>query len=244
MEHQTPIGRWNALGTTRAEGPMASYLVLIPLLPLIAAIINLLLGRSITRDKAHWVSIPLVAVAWVLSLAVLYEVHDKSEAIHQNLFTWISSGSFNIPVNLYADQLTAIMLVVVTTVGLLVHIYSTEYMKGDGGYYRFFAYLPLFLFTMLMLVLADNYLVIFFGWEGVGLCSYLLIGFWYKRRSAGNAAKKAFIVNRIGDIGFGLGIMLIFITFGTISFAGEHGVFAQVAEGHTSEKILTGIGIL
>ena len=131
---------------------MASYLVLIPLLPLIAAVINLLLGRSITRDNAHWVSIPAVAVSWVLSLAVLYEVHDKSEAIHQNLFTWIASGSFTIPVNLYADQLTAIMLVVVTTVGLLVHIYSTEYMKGDGGYYRFFAYLPLFVFTMLMLV--------------------------------------------------------------------------------------------
>jgi NADH-quinone oxidoreductase subunit L len=209
---------------------MASYLVLIPLLPLLAAVINLLLGRSITRDRAHWVSIPAVAVSWVLSLAVLYEVHDKSEAIHQNLFTWIASGSFNIPVNLYADQLTAIMLVVVTTVGLLVHIYSTEYMKGDGGYYRFFAYLPLFLFTMLMLVLADNYLVIFFGWEGVGLCSYLLIGFWYKRRSASNAAKKAFIVNRIGDLGFGLGVMFAFWSWGTLQFWGSDGIFARVHE--------------
>ena len=186
---------------------MADYLVLIPLLPLIAAAINLLLGRSITRDNAHWVSIPLVAVSWVLSLAVLYKVHDTDQPIAQHLFPWIPSGSFNVPVNLYADQLTAIMLVVVTTVGLLVHIYSTGYMKGDGGYYRFFAYLPLFLFTMLMLVLADNYLVVFFGWEGVGLCSYLLIGFWYKRRSASNAAKKAFIVNRIGDFGFLIGIL-------------------------------------
>ena len=209
---------------------MADYLVLIPLLPLIAAAINLLLGRSITRDNAHWVSIPLVAVSWVLSLAVLYKVHDTDQPIAQHLFTWIPSGSFNVPVNLYADQLTAIMLVVVTTVGLLVHIYSTGYMKGDGGYYRFFAYLPLFLFTMLMLVLADNYLVVFFGWEGVGLCSYLLIGFWYKRRSASNAAKKAFIVNRIGDLGFGLGIMYAFWSFGTLQFWGEHGIFARVHE--------------
>ena len=104
---------------------------------------------------------------------------------------------------------------------MLVHIYSIGYMHGDGGYYRFFSYLPLFVFTMLMLVLADNYLVIFFGWEGVGLCSYLLIGFYFKRRSASNAAKKAFIVNRIGDLGFGLGIMCVFWPSGTLQFCGQ-----------------------
>jgi NADH-quinone oxidoreductase subunit L len=221
---------------------MADYLILIPLLPLIAAVINLLLGRTVTRDRAHWVSIPAVTVSWICSLLVLRDVHDKGHEIHQNLYTWIPSGSFNVPVNLYADQLTAIMLVVVTTVGLLVHIYSTGYMKGDGAYYRFFAYLPLFVFSMLMLVLADNYMLVFVFWEAVGLCSYLLIGFWFRRRSAGNAAKKAFIVNRIGDLGFGLGIMFIFWTFGTVQFWGENGVFARV--GEASNTTITVIALL
>ena len=119
------------------------------------------------------------------------------------------------------------MLIVVTTVGLLVHVYSIGYMHGDAGFYRFFSYLPLFVFSMLMLVLADNFLVLFIFWEAVGLCSYLLIGYYFQRRSANNAAKKAFIVNRIGDLGFGLGIMLIFSTFGTLDFFGDDGVFAQ-----------------
>src|SRR5215211_1826724 len=127
--------------------------------------------------------------------------------------------------SLYVDQLTAVMLLVVTTVGFLVHVYSVGYMHGDGGYYRFFAYLPLFVFSMLMLVLADNLLLLFVFWEAVGLCSYLLIGFWFRRRSASNAAKKAFIVNRVGDLGFGLGIMLTFWTFGAVSFSD---VFSRV----------------
>jgi NADH-quinone oxidoreductase subunit L len=221
---------------------MADYLILIPLLPLIAAVINLLFGRTVTRNNAHWVSIPAVAVSWIASILVLRDVWDTDHAIHQDLFTWIPSGSFNVQVNLYADQLTAVMLLVVTTVSLLVHIYSVGYMHGDGAYYRFFAYLPLFVFSMLMLVLADNYMVVFFGWEAVGLCSYLLIGYYYKRRSAGNAAKKAFIVNRIGDLGFGLGVMMIFWTFGTLKFWGDDGVFARV--GEASNTTITVIALL
>ncbi|CAN5650503.1 NADH-quinone oxidoreductase subunit L [soil metagenome] len=221
---------------------MADYLILIPLLPLIAAIINLLFGRTVTRDRAHWVSIPAVTVSWICSLLVLREVHDDKQAISHHVYNWIPSGSFNVPVNLYADQLTAVMLVVVTTVGLLVHIYSTGYMHGDGAYYRFFAYLPLFVFSMLMLVLADNYLLVFVFWDAVGLCSYLLIGFWFKRRSASNAAKKAFIVNRIGDLGFGLGIMFIFWTYGTLQFWGPEGVFARV--GEASSTTITVIALL
>jgi NADH-quinone oxidoreductase subunit L len=221
---------------------MADYLILIPLLPLIAAIINLLLGRSVTRHNAHWISVPAVAVSWVCSLLVLRELWNDDHAIEQKLFTWIPSGSFNVPVNLFADQLTAVMLLVVTSVSLLVHIYSIGYMKGDPGYYRFFAYLPLFVFSMLMLVLADNYMMVFFGWEAVGLCSYLLIGFYYKRRSAGNAAKKAFIVNRIGDLGFGLGVMMIFWTFGTLNFWGDEGVFARV--GEAGQTTITAIALL
>ena len=226
---------------------MADWLFLIPLLPLVAFGINILLGRSMIRDKAHLVAIPAVFGSWVLSLLVLLEINDTEHGIGQRLFTWIPSGEFHADVSLYADQLTAIMLMVVTTVGLLVHVYSVGYMHGEDGYYRFFSYLPLFVFSMLMLVLADNLLLLFVFWEAVGLCSFLLIGYYFRRRSAGNAAKKAFIVNRIGDLGFGLGIMLAFWTFGTISFYGEHGLFEQAFE-HEALGIaggtMTAIGIL
>lgn len=226
---------------------MANWLYLIPLLPLAAFVINALFGRAAIREKAYLVSIPAVAASWVLALLVLREVHADGEALHQRLFTWIPSGDFHVDVSLYADQLTAIMLVVVTTVGLLVHIYSVGYMNGDGGFYRFFAYLPLFVFSMLMLVLADNLLLLFVFWEAVGLCSYLLIGYYFRRRSAGNAAKKAFIVNRVGDLGFGLGVIFLFWTVGTVNFYGEDGIFARV-QNHAALGIaggtLTVIGIL
>jgi len=206
---------------------MADLLFLIPLLPLAAFCVNILLGRSVIRDKAHWIAAPAVFGSWLLSILVFLDVYNSGEAIHQRLFTWIPSGDFVVDASLYADQLTAVMLLVVTTVGFLVHVYSVGYMHGDNGYYRFFSYLPLFVFSMLMLVLADNLLLLFVFWEAVGLCSYLLIGYYFRRRSAANAAKKAFIVNRVGDLGFGLGIMLAFWTFGTVAFYGEEGVFAQ-----------------
>ncbi len=226
---------------------MADLLFLIPLLPLAAFCVNIFLGRSVIRDNAHWVALPAVFVSWLLSVFVFLDIRDSGDAISQRLFTWIPAGDFNATVSLYADQLTAVMLLVGTTVGFLVHVYSVGYMHGDGGYYRFFAYLPLFVFSMLMLVLADNLLVLFVFWEAVGLCSYFLIGYFYRRRSAGNAAKKAFIVNRVGDLGFGLGVMLIFWTFGTVNFYGEHGIFEQ-AVNHEALGIaggtLTLIGIL
>jgi NADH-quinone oxidoreductase subunit L len=206
---------------------MSDLLFLIPLLPLAAFCINILLGRSLIRGNAHWVAMPAVFGSWVISLLVLLDINDNEHALSQRLFTWIPAGDFNVTVSLYADQLTAIMLMVVTTVGFLVHVYSVGYMHGDPGFYRFFSYLPLFVFSMLMLVLADNLLVLFVFWEAVGLCSYLLIGYYFRRRSAGNAARKAFIVNRVGDLGFGLGIMLAFWTFGTIAFYGEEGIFEQ-----------------
>jgi len=226
---------------------MEDLLYLIPLLPLVAFAINILLGRSYIRSNAHWVAIPAVAASWILALLVFRDIYDTEHAISQHLFTWIPAGDFVVDVNLYVDQLTAIMLLVVLTVGLLVHIYSVGYMHGDPGFYRFFSYLPLFVFSMLMLVLADNLLVLFVFWEAVGLCSFLLIGYYFRRRSAGNAAKKAFIVNRVGDLGFGLGVMLTFWTFGTISFHGENGIFEQ-AINHEALGIaggtLTAIGIL
>lgn len=221
---------------------MADWLFLIPVLPLLAFAINILLGRWYIKDKAHWIAAPAVFGSWLVSVLVLLDVRDKDHAISQHLFTWIPSGSFNVEVDLYADQLTAVMLMVVTTVSFLVHVYSVGYMHGDPGYYRFFAYLPLFVFSMLMLVLAENLLLLFVFWEAVGLCSYLLIGFWYRRRSASNAAKKAFIVNRIGDLGFGLGIMLTFWTFGTIAFYGDDGIFARAPDIATGT--MTGIALL
>jgi NADH-quinone oxidoreductase subunit L len=226
---------------------MDDLLFLIPLLPLLAFAINLLFGRAFIGNKAHWVALPALGGAWILSLLAFKDVYDSEEAINQHLFTWIPAGDFVVKASLHVDQLAAIMLLVVSTVAFLVHIYSVGYMHGDPGFYRFFAYLPLFTFSMLMLVLSDNLLMLFVFWEAVGLCSYFLIGYYFRRRSAAKAATKAFIVNRVGDVGFGLGIMLAFWTFKTIEFYGEDGIFAQ-AENHAALGIaggtLTAIGLL
>lgn len=192
--------------------------VLIPLLPLIAFFINIIFGRKIIREKAHWISTLAVLSSWVISVITLSEVVN-GKVINRDIYTWIISGNFSVSVGFLIDQLTAVMLIVVTTVSSLVHIYSIGYMHGDKGYYRFFSYLSLFTFSMLMLVMANNFLQLYFGWEAVGLCSYLLIGFWYEKKSASDAGKKAFIVNRFGDFGFGLGVILVFLTFGSLHYA-------------------------
>jgi NADH-quinone oxidoreductase subunit L len=223
---------------------MADYLFLIPGLPLLAFAINAILGRKYIKDKAHWVALPLNFASFVLAVFVFFDVRDKGASISQHLFSWIPSGTFDAEVTFHVDQLSAIMLLVVTSVGFLVHFYSVGYMSGDTGFYRFFSYLSLFVFSMLMLVLANNFLLLFFAWEAVGLCSYALIGYYFKRRSANNAAKKAFIVNRIGDLGFGVGIMWIYSAFGTMNFFGDNGVFAQVDAGTVSGRTLTGIALL
>ena len=223
---------------------MDRYLFLIPLLPLLASGFNLLVSRKYFPEKAHLPAIAGVAGSLVVSLLVFRDINDGKGPLTQHAWEWIGSGSFHVQTGFFADQLTAIMIVMVTFVSLLVHIYSIGYMHGDVSYYRFFSWLPLFVFSMLLLLLADNYLLMFVGWEMVGLCSYLLIGFFHKRRSAADAAVKAFVVNRVGDVGFGIGIMAIFVTFGTISFAGDQGVFAQVNEGDFSTRTLTMIGLL
>ena len=217
---------------------MEQYLFLIPLLPLLAFVVNLLFGRFL-RTAAHWIATPAVFASFLLSLLVFRQISATGQPLRQDLYTWIQSGSFHIGINLFVDQLTAVMLIVVTSVGFLVHVYSKGYMQGDPGFARFFAYLPFFVFSMLMLVLADNFLLLFFFWEGVGLASYLLIGFWFTRRSAANAAQKAFIVNRIGDLAFGLGLIWIFYQFGTLDF-GE--VFARIPTAPAA--VLTGIALL
>ena len=195
---------------------MKTYL-LIPFLPLAAFIINILFGKKLIKDRSHWIATLAVLGSWAVSVATLFDVIG-GRTINEDLYAWIISGGFVVSVGFLVDPLTAVMLIVVTTVSSLVHIYSVGYMHGDKGYYRFYSYLSLFTFSMLMLVMANNFLQLYFGWEAVGLCSYFLIGFWYKKKSASDAGKKAFIVNRFGDFGFGLGVMLIFLTFGTLHY--------------------------
>ncbi len=207
---------------------MNNYL-LVPLLPLAAFLINILLGRNILREKAHWVSIFAVVGSWIVSVMILLDVLD-GKTLDEDVYAWIISGTFKVSVGVLIDQLTAVMLIVVTTCSMLIHIYSVGYMHGDKGYYRFFAYLSLFTFCMLMLVMSNNFLQLYFGWEGVGLCSYFLIGFYFNKKSASDAGKKAFIVNRFGDFGFGLGIIIIFLTFGSVYYGpvfSQAGGFAE-----------------
>jgi NADH-quinone oxidoreductase subunit L len=199
--------------------------VLIVFLPLLGALIAGLLGRQIGDRAAQLVTCSLLLVSAVLSVIVFFEVTGSGQARVTPLFTWFNSGSFQVDWALRVDQLTAVMLIVVSVVSAMVHVYSIGYMHHDKSIPRFFSYLSLFTFAMLMLVTADNFVQLFFGWEGVGLCSYLLIGFWYDRPSANAAAIKAFIVNRIGDFGFALGIMATFYVFSTVQF---DAVFAAV----------------
>jgi NADH-quinone oxidoreductase subunit L len=216
---------------------------LIPILPALAVLINGLLGRHIIRDKAHILAVGTVGLSFLLSLLVILRLLLwPEEPLQATLYEWIFAGSFSVNMGFRVDTLSATMLFVVCGVGFLVHLYSIGYMHGDPSYYRFFTYLNLFMTSMLILVLADNYLLMFVGWEGVGLCSYLLIGFWYNRQSASDAGKKAFIVNRIGDAGFILAMALIFWTTGSLSY---DQVFAKAVEhGAITTGIATAITLL
>src|SRR3989475_9886980 len=208
---------------------------LIPLLPFAAFLIIGLFGHWI-RERAHWIAVPAVGISFLLSAWIFTEV-AKGEPIHVTLYSWIASGTFDVSIGLYIDRLTAAMLLLVTVVSGLVHVYPIGYMHGEPGYARFFAYVALFTFSMLMLVMADNFLQLYMFWEAVGLCSSLLIGHWYERKTACDAATKAFIVNRVGDFGFGLGVMLIFAVFGTLQYdqVFAHAVIEGRSEEHTSE---------
>jgi NADH-quinone oxidoreductase subunit L len=202
--------------------PVLTYLWIIPLLPLLGAAVNGIFGRGWKKNVVTGVALSSTTLAFLAALELVREFVDlpaNQIPWTQSYFTWISAGGFRADFSLQVDQLTVIMLLVVTGVGWLIHIYSTGYMHDDPGYQRFFSYLNLFMFFMLLLVLAANYLLMFVGWEGVGLCSYLLIGFFFLKQSATNAGNKAFWVNRIGDFGFILGLLLILRTFGTLDFA-------------------------
>ena len=200
---------------------METLIPLIAALPLGGFAFTALFGRRLGK-RAFVVPVLAVVASWLIAMVVVYGALTGQEPFGEHgvgvhLWTWIPAGAFQVDFGFFVDNLTACLLIVVTTIGMLVHIYSIGYMSHDKGYWRFFAYLNLFMFSMLLLVLADNFLLLFAGWELVGLSSYLLIGFWYGRRSAALAAKKAFIVNRVGDVGFALGIMAIWVNLGTLN---------------------------
>jgi NADH-quinone oxidoreductase subunit L len=191
---------------------------LIPVLPLAGFLINGLAGKRLPNLVVSLIACASVVASFGWVVKILAALGPLEAAYVESYFTWIQSGTFQVGVDLSVDRLTAVMLLVVTGIGSLIHIYAVGYMAHEGGYYRFFAYLNLFMFFMLILVLGGNFLLMFVGWEGVGLCSYLLIGFYILKKSAGDAAKKAFIVNRIGDFGFTLAMFLIVVNFGTLDF--------------------------
>jgi NADH-quinone oxidoreductase subunit L len=203
---------------------MSEYIWLVPACPLLGVVVNGLFGR-VLRDRAHWVAVPAAGLAFLVALLIAREV-GAGRTLDLNLYPWVVAGDFQASIGFLVDPLSTVMMLTVTFVGLLIHIYSIGYMHGDPGYPRFFAYLNLFMFAMLMLVLANNYLLMFLGWEGVGLCSYLLIGFWYEKKTATDAGNKAFLVNRVGDAGFLLGLFILWSTCGTLQYAE---VFAQAA---------------
>jgi len=204
---------------------MAEYLFLVPLFPLIGFLINGLLIGRLPKPLISLIGCGSVGLSFLLSCSLFFELKalaPEAREITQTLFTWISVGQspdqFHVSIGYLLDPLSAIMILVVTGVGFLIHVYSIGYMAHDKGYGRYFAYMNLFAFAMLTLVLADNFLFLFVGWEGVGLCSYLLIGFWYEKKSASDAGKKAFIVNRIGDFGFLIGVFIIFWSVKSLDF--------------------------
>src|SRR5271170_2520784 len=192
---------------------------LIPIFPLLGFLANGLFGRRIPKALINTIAVGSVALSFAWVVKTLLALDPIETKYIEHYYTWIQSGTLNISVDFAVDRLTAIMLMVVTGVGTLIHIYAVGYMEHEEGYYRFFAYLHLFMFFMLVLVLAQNYLLLFVGWEGVGLCSYLLIGFYFTEQYATTAGNKAFIVNRIGDFGFSLAVFLIVRQFGTLDFS-------------------------
>jgi len=223
------------------------HLWLIPILPLAGAAINGLLGRRFPKNVVAWVGNVFVGAscgwAWWVFARFLSLPHETLPYV-RDYATWIRAGSFSVSYGVYLDQLSMVMVLVVTSVGFLIHIYSIGYMAEEGGYYRFFSYLNLFMFFMLTLVLANNYLVMFIGWEGVGLASYLLIGFFFLRDSAASAGKKAFIVNRIGDFGFLIALFLLIKHFGSLDFSQLFPALSKLGVENAGAGLLTAIGLL
>src|SRR5271170_6237446 len=241
-----------------------TYIRLIPILPAFGAVIMFFFGRKLQKATVSAVCVGTIVLAFLMSCGAVWQYSAWSSApehFHQPyqtiLYTWLgtdtghmnyvthdgSQAPFQADAGFLLDPLSSIWLLFVTGVGMLIHIYSTGYMAHEGGYYRFFGYLNLFMFSMLTLILANNLLLLFVGWEGVGLCSYLLIGFYFLRKSASDAGKKAFIVNRIGDTGFILGLFLMLGTLGTLRFT-EIGPAIQAGNFPVGSGVMTAIALL
>jgi len=200
---------------------MTDLVWLIPILPLIGFLINGLIGRRFPEKVVGWIGAASVGASFVVALLIFLELIGmpaSSRSVQKVVYTWMLSGDLNVPFGFLVDPLSMVMMMVVSGVGCIIHVYSIGYMHGELGFRRFFAYLNLFVFNMLILVSANNFLLMFVGWEGVGLCSYLLIGYYYEKQSASDAGKKAFVVNRVGDFGFLVGMFIIFVIFGTFDF--------------------------
>ena len=196
-----------------------SQIWLVPAFPLLGFLLNGFLGKRFGTRFVTFIGPLAIALSFAQSLVLFFQMLEiEGNVLNEHLYTWISSGSFKAGINFQVDQLSGLYLLVITGVGFLIHVYSVGYMHGESGYYRFFAYLNLFVFFMLILVLGDSFLLMFVGWEGVGLCSYLLIGYYFEKDSAAEAAKKAFLFNRVGDFGVLSAVLLIFLTFGSIEF--------------------------
>src|SRR5271157_3264941 len=223
---------------------LSPLLCTIPIFPLAGAAINGFLGRRSSKKTISAVALAFCGLAFLVAVFIAANFSSASAPYSFRLAHWLRSGSFTVDFEFYLDQLSLVMLLVVTGVGFLIHIYSVGYMWDDDGYYRFMAYLNLFMFFMLTLVLAKNYLVMFIGWEGVGLASYLLIGFWFIKDSAAAAGKKAFIVNRIGDFGFLIALFLMIKHFGTLDFPTLFAKIAPLSPEVAGAGLLTSIGIL
>ncbi|MBN9483263.1 MAG: NADH-quinone oxidoreductase subunit L [Bacteroidetes bacterium 43-93] len=210
---------------------MTNLVYLVPLFPLIGFLINGLGWRKIPKTAGGVIGSLAILASFCVSLGIFFEVKSTGASTVVNLFDFIQSGKLYIPFAFQVDSLSSLFLLIITGIGFLIHLYSTSYMHDDEGMVKYFAYLNLFVFSMLLLVLGANYLVMFIGWEGVGLCSYLLIGFWFKNRDYTNAAKKAFVMNRIGDLGFLVGMLLILLNYGTLSY---QQFFGQLSSGQVA----------
>jgi NADH-quinone oxidoreductase subunit L len=224
---------------------MLKYIWLIPFAPLVGFLANGLFGKRFPRHLVSVIGCGSVFISLIMSIVSLFKLlglDAEHRVFELALFSWIPSGSFHVDIAFLLDPLSAVMILVVSGVGFLIHVYSIGYMAHDPDYSRFFTYMNLFAGSMLILVLANNFLLLYVGWEAVGLCSYLLIGFWYKKQSASDAGKKAFIVNRVGDFGFALGIMLIFWTFNSLNFSE---VFQNAADSYRiGSSVMTTITLL
>src|SRR5918999_5815216 len=208
---------------------MTDLIWVVPALPLAGAVLLLLAGKPLRR-VAGGLAAALVGASFVVGVLVWMGMPESGQPVTVRLFDWISVGSFEAPAELRVDPLSMVMVLTVTGTGFLIHVYSIDYMHGDPRYSRFFAYMNLFVFSMLTLVLSNNFVFLYVGWEGVGLCSYLLIAFWYERKAAADAGKKAFIVTRVGDTAMLIGIVLVFTTFGSVEFGEVFGAAEGLPE--------------